>query len=147
MSIEIDIDVSKALAVLATDLRPAIETGARAVAGLVRERLGKYPPPRPRLPGRAYYIRGKGSYSAKGKLLKPSEKLNTKWTIKPVPYGARIRNSARYAGFVHGAKKQARYHGKHGWKREDRVLAEIKQNGEDTALMNQAIAAAIKTKP
>lgn len=138
----IDIDADEALRLLSTKLQPAIEAGALGIAAAIQDRLAPYPRARPRIAGKGYYIRGRGSFSPRGKLQKASETLNRKWSIKRVAWGARLRNTASYAVYVHGAKKQNRYHGKHGWVREDEAITQSR--GDATAIMSAAISAAFK---
>lgn len=140
----VEIDAAKALRLLATDLKPAIEAGARGIAAAVQNVLAPYPAARPRVAGRGYYVRGKGQFTSGGKLVKASETLNRKWSIRGVALGARLRNTASYAAFVHGRKKQNRYHAKHGWVREDTAVEKVQKSGEARDIMTAAIAAAFK---
>lgn len=140
----IDIDAAKALKLLAVELKPAIEAGTLGIAAAVQDRLAPYPAARPRVAGKGYYVRGKGAFTAGGKLVKSSETLNRKWSIKGVALGARLRNTASYAAYVHGKKRQNRYHGKHGWVREDTAIEQVVGSGEAKAIMGAAIAAAFK---
>lgn len=143
MTIEVRVAAAKKL--LGTDIKPAIEAGARGVAAAIQKVLEPYPAARPRIAGKPYYIRGKGSFSAKGKLIKASEKLNQKWSIRKVAWGGRLRNRASYAVYVHGRKgKQNRYHGKHGWVRQDEAVRKVKASGQIPEIMKAAIGAALK---
>lgn len=138
----VDVELHNTLAILATDLQKPMEAAAMGIAAAIQDRLAPYPRARPRIAGKGYYIRGRGSFSPRGKLQKASETLNRKWSIKRVAWGARLRNTASYAVYVHGAKKQNHYHGKHGWVREDEAIAQSR--GDATAIMSAAISAAFK---
>lgn len=142
MSIEVNATNAKRL--LATDLARPIQIGTMGVAAAVQNVLAPYPRPRPRIAGKGYYIRGKGLFTAAGKLVKSSETLNRKWSIRKVEMGARLRNTASYAQDVHGKRKQRRYHGKQGWVREDTAIRDVQKSGQVEEIMNAAINAAFR---
>jgi hypothetical protein len=142
--VNIEIIAKEARRLLATNLQPPIEAGAQGIAAAVQNVLAPYPAAPPRIAGRGYYIRGKGQFTAGGRLVKASETLNRKWSIRKVPWGSRLRNTASYAVWVHGKTKQNRYHGKRGWVREDQAAEQVTASGEAKQIMAAAIAAAFK---
>ena len=139
----VDIDSAAVAKMLATDLRPAIEAAAMGVAAAIQDVLAPYPPPRPRRPKGGYYVRGRGSFTSKGKLLKASEMLNRRWSLRTMPLGARLRNTASYAGWVH-SRKQTKRHAQTGWVRVDAATNQIVSSGEARRITMRAIAAALK---
>jgi hypothetical protein len=132
------------LKLLATNLQPAIEAGAQGIAAAVQNVLAPYPKAAPRRAGKSYYVRGKGLFSANGTLLKSSEMLNRRWSIRKVQLGARLRNTASYAAEVHGRRKQRKLHARRGWMREDEAIKKVVSSGEAEAIMDKAIDAAFK---
>jgi hypothetical protein len=143
MTNRIDIDSAKVAALLATQMRPAIEAAAMGVAAAIEDVLAPYPPAPPRKPRGGYYIRGRGSFSAKGRLVKSSELMNRRWSLRTVPLGARLSNTASYAGWVHGTRKQTKRHAKTGWVRADTAVQQVVKSGDATRIVMQAIAAAL----
>lgn len=141
---KIEIATKQARRLLATNLQSPIEAGAQGIAAAVQNVLAPYPAAPPRIAGRGYYIRGKGQFTARGRLVKASETLNRRWAIRKVAWGARLRNTASYAVWAHGAKRQNRYHGKRGWVREDQAIAGVTSSGEAKQIMAAAISAAFK---
>jgi hypothetical protein len=137
---------SQAAATLASDLRPGIEAGALGIAAAIQDTLAPYPPAPPRIAGLSYYVRGQGSFTARGTLIRSSEMLNRRWGIKSIPLGARLRNTASYAGWVHGRQTQTRDHEITGWAREDTAISEVLSSGEAERIMGAAIATAIKAR-
>ena len=79
---------------------------------------GKYPPPVPRA-GPTWYERGYGTRWATGGR-RTSEQLGTRWYTKASGLKVIIGNTASYAIYVHG-RLQARFHGRHGWKKVEDV--------------------------
>ena len=143
MSYTITIDDNGLAALLSQSLKPAIEAGALAVAAAIQDDLAPYPPAPPRRAKGGYYVRGRGQFSAAGKLLKSSEMLNRKWSIKAIPFGARLRNTASYAGWMHSRTKQTKAMAKIGWVREDEAINRVVRGGEARRLMLKAIATAL----
>lgn len=141
MTYRIEIDSAAVAALLAVDLRRAIETAALGIAAEIQDTVAPYPPAPPRRAGQGYYVRGRGSFTARGELVKPSELLNRRWSIKAVPLGARLRNTASYAGKVHG-RKQAKIHKKHGWVTVETGIERVRSSGEARRLMMRALAQA-----
>ena len=142
----VTIDSAKVAALLATQLRPAIEAAATGVAAAIQDVLAPYPPAPPRRPRRGYYVRGRGSFTAKGKLIKASELMNRRWALRTVPLGARLSNTASYAGWVHGTRKQTKRHAKTGWVRADHAVAQVVRGGDAHKIVMAAIAAALRGK-
>jgi hypothetical protein len=145
MTNRIEIDSARAAALLSTQLRPAIEAAAMGVAAAIQDVLAPYPPAPPRKPRRGYYVRGKGAFTSKGKLIKSSEMMNRRWALRTVPLGARLRNTASYAGWVH-SKKQTKRHAKTGWARVDTAVNQVVRSGDAHKIVMAAIAAALKGK-
>lgn len=144
---DILIDDGGLAAQLGRNLRPAIEAGAQGIAAEIQNVLAPYPPAPPRRAGRPYYVRGKGMFTATGVQISQSEMLNRRWSIRPVPLGARLQNTASYASYVHGVKDQMRLHGQRGWVREDRAVEQVERSGEMQRVMEIAIAAALEVEP
>ena len=141
----ITVDAKRAAALLSTKLRPAIEAAALGVAAAIQDEVAPYPPARPRRAKKGYYIRGKGSFSAKGKLLKSSELLNRRWDLRTVPMGARLRNTASYAGDVHG-RSQTKLHASTGWVTVVDGISAVMGSGRAEAIVNDALRAALAGK-
>lgn len=140
----VEVKAAKAKKLLATKLKPAIEAGAMGIAAAIQNVVAPYPKAAPRQAGKSYYVRGKGLFSSGGKLQRSSETLNRRWKIKKISFGARLNNNASYAQYVHGRKKQNRYHGKRGWIREDQAIQQVKASGEMAEIMHAAINATFK---
>ena len=135
----VDVKVSERVAKLfAANLGVPVQRGAMAIAAAIQHEVAPYPPPPPRRPGKSYYVRGRGMLSSKGKLLSSSEMLNRKWAIKGIAWGARLTNTASYAGWVHG-KRQARIHKKTGWVTQRAGIDKVLKSGNAKALMLKAI--------
>jgi len=141
----VSIDTKRAAALLGTQLRPAIEAGALGIAAAIQDEVAPYPPAPPRRPKRGYYIRGKGSFSAKGKLLRSSELLNRRWDMRTIPMGARLRNLASYAGDVHG-RSQTKRHAQTGWVTVVTGIETVVNGGQAAAIMMDAISRALAGK-
>jgi hypothetical protein len=139
----VDIDSAAAAALLATDLRPAIEAAALGVAASIQDVLAPYPPPPPRRPNGGYYIRGRGSFTAKGRLVKASELMNRRWSVRSIGLGARLVNTASYAGWVHG-RDQKKLHAKTGWVRTDTAITQVVSSGDARRIVMKAIAKALE---
>jgi hypothetical protein len=79
-------------------------------------------------------------------LIKASELMNRRWSLRTVPLGARLVNTASYAGWVHGKRKQTKRHAKTGWVRVDTAVQQVLKSGDGTKIVMRAIAAALKGK-
>jgi hypothetical protein len=90
-------------------------------------------------------VRGRGSFTSKGKLVKASELMNRRWLLRTVPLGARLSNTASYAGKVHG-RRQKKGHAKTGWVRVDHAITQVVRSGDATKIVMRAIAAALRGK-
>jgi hypothetical protein len=135
----VDVKVSERVAKLfAANLGEPVQRGAMAIAAAIQHEVAPYPPPPPRRPGKGYYVRGRGMLSSKGKLLSSSEMLGRKWSINAIAWGARLTNTASYAGWVHG-KRQARIHKKTGWVTQRAGIDKVLKSGNAKALMLKAI--------
>jgi hypothetical protein len=135
----VDVNVSERVAKLfAANLGEPVQRGAMAIAAAIQHEVAPYPPPPPRRPGKSYYVRGRGMLSSTGKLLSSSEMLNRKWSIKAIAWGARLTNTASYAGWVHG-KRQAKIHKKTGWVTQRAGIDKVLKSGNAKALMLKAI--------
>jgi hypothetical protein len=139
----VDIDAERVAALLSTRLAPAIEAAAMGVAAAVQNELAPYPRARARRPGKGYYIRGRGSFTSRGKLIRASEMLNRRWAIRSITLGARLVNTASYAGYVHG-RNQSRTHAQTGWVRVDTAITTVLRSGEASRIVLAAIAEALK---
>lgn len=146
MSDEIELrGVEAVRRLLGTRLRPAIEAGAQGIAAEALGRTAPYPPEVPRRPGKSYYVRGKGYFTADGKLIAHSETLNRKWAIRPVTLGAALENRASYAGRVKGRKgQQMRRHERTGWTRTIEDVQGVFDDGTAEEIMRDAILAATR---
>lgn len=127
--IEID-GIPPILEGLRTDLGPALQAGAVAIAHEVERRIAPYPPSRSRT-----YIRGYGRRGGK----KTSENLGRRWSVEPQPFGAQLVNTASYAGWVHDAKNQARVHAATGWVTDQEAAASVEQDGTVEQIMTDAV--------
>lgn len=128
---------------LGRNLAPAIEAGAMGIAAAIEDETAPYPPPVARRPGRGYYLRGRGGFTAKGIQISRSEMLNRRWLIRSMPMGARLRNTASYAGKVHG-RNQAKIHGRHGWVKIADAIRIVIDRGVAHRLMMRAINKALQ---
>jgi hypothetical protein len=127
---------------MAVRLGPAIESAAMAIAAVIQDETAPYPRARPRRAGKGYYVRGRGSFSASGKLIRSSEMLNRRWDIRSISLGAELRNTASYSGDVHG-RTQTRLHAQTGWIKAADAIERIKRRGEITQIVMQAIQRAM----
>ena len=150
MSSSVDVKVSQRVAKLfAGKLGEPIQRGAMAIAASIQDEVAPYPPAPPRRPGKGYYVRGRGGFTAKGKQTSSSEMLNRKWDVKAIAWGARLTNTASYSGWVHGPKnsttgqRQAKVHKKHGWVSVTTGIDKVLKSGNAKALMLKAIEAAL----
>ena len=139
----VDVKVSQRVAKLfAGKLGEPIQRGAMAIAASIQDEVAPYPPAPPRRPGKSYYVRGRGGFTARGKQTSSSEMLNRKWDVKAISWGARLTNTASYSGKVHG-RKQAQVHKRTGWVRIETGIDKVLKSGNAKALMLKAIEAAL----
>lgn len=137
-------------------IKPAIKKGVAALAVEAESRIKPYAPatagnsPKAYQPGRwnTWYQRGWGKkwVTAKGKIKgkRTSETLGRKWQHEPKgELGAVIKNTARYAGYVHG-EDQTRVHKSHGWKSSKVIVEQIVKDGTVDKLISKYIAEVIK---
>lgn len=109
----------------------------KAAATHVMGEVKRYPPateanmPRTEVIGDSvrvlpWYERGYGVRYIGGGGRPVSEDLLHRWTVRSFDGGRKavISNNASYAVFVHSEEKQARFHGRRGWKTDKRVLDE-----------------------
>lgn len=133
------------IARLVAPLRPAIEAGALGIAAEAQDRAAPYPPARPRRPGRPYYVRGTGGFTAGGIQISTSETMNRRWNIRPVAFGAVLENRASYASEVIGDRgEQRRIHGRHGWRRAPEEARAVATDGTGERIMTAAIMAVLE---
>jgi hypothetical protein len=110
---------------------------AMMVATRMHELISPYPPAteanKPS-PGKTHYQRGFGTiYTRKSggqTRRKTSEMLNRRWDIVQTANGARLRNNASYAGYVHMSIHQAWFHRKRGWQTEQDALNTMNRAGD-----------------
>lgn len=142
VSVEVDMAAVQAklnrLKSLGTVIKPAIVRGASRLMAWAKA----YPPAsnanRPSgTPPERWYERGRGMiYASKSgvvKLVKPSQMLNRSWSVA-YTFGPSIAQAVigtrgvTYARYVHDEGKQARFHGRRGWRT---VQAAVQQFGAE----------------
>ena len=107
-------------------IKPTLKAGAVHIKGAI----AKYPPESianmPANPGGRWYERGFGTRTATGRTYKTSETLGRNWSVASRDRGFTqvVGNSASYGPFVQSAEKQAKIHGKRGWKTDQQVIDE-----------------------
>lgn len=118
--------VQAVMARFPAQIKAAIQLSGKDMAKNILDTKGlrNYPPGTaanqpPGTSGRGYYIRGRGwmSKSGDGYTLKAtSERLGTKWYVKPNGYSTLVGNPVTYAPYLHG-DEQARWSLQIGWKK------------------------------
>lgn len=133
---------------LGKNLRPYIQRGSMAIAKQIEGVVSKYPAPgpwnMPGGPGSHWYKRGYGGrYLTVGGELRDyggSEDLGKKWTVgKTGRTGAKLKNTASYAEFVHSSENQTEFHGAHGWIVDEDAIKEVIDSGVIPDIMLDAI--------
>ena len=140
---------------VSVDLEGPITDGAVGIAAAIQHVIAPYPPVSRRPQPFKSVRQRRGFFAAlrRGRIEVPyrrgrspgSETLGRRWNIRPLSFGAVLENRARYAGLVHGKKgRQAAYHARTGWVREDQAKEQIFASGEANEIMAESITRAIK---
>lgn len=91
--------------------------------------------------GTTHYQRGLGSvYTRIGggrTVRKTSEMLGRKWDVVQAGNGARLSNTASYAGYVHDEAYQTDFHKKRGWETWQGSLRRMKRGGDINKIIEE----------
>lgn len=138
--------LNEAIALIVTDLAPALRAVAVGIAGEAQDRIAPYPEPSGKRQAfkTAKQRRGFFARLRSGAIQVPYQRSGDtlgRWGITPTGDGAALRNTSEHAGFVH-AEKQARYFQGSGWKSTKGVAAEIQNDGTAGRMVSEAVQAA-----
>lgn len=142
------IGLDEILAKLGKNARPYIQKGSLAIVKEIEDKVATYPAAgpwnMPGGPGSHWYKRGYGSrYMTVGGEVRDygtSEDLGKKWLAEKVgKTGARLKNTASYAQFVHSAEDQCPFHDAHGWVSDEDAVAKVVDSGVIPDIMIDAI--------
>ena len=129
MSVRVDLNLPTWISEGLTPRRKLLANKATAL--VLQSKLEGYPPSDgANTPPTPFYIRGRGTQTASGNRGN-SERLSSRWRRKSDSKRAVIRNTASYAVYVIGSKRdQAKHMKKRGWVGVDDILDDPKERAE-----------------